>query len=126
MMAVFKVTHLGSNDEGRLRDDQLPRLQVSGGDQVAAEVRRTTNLGQPFWPCGGRGGGGHDHGGGRGGGAHDDHEGNCFNIRSAKFIAAVTFVNQLMSNPYFISTAWWFVLLPMQFLMFSEEVGMSI
>ena len=48
IVAVFKVTHLGSNDEGRLRDDQLPRLQVSGGDQVAAEVRRTTNLGQPF------------------------------------------------------------------------------
>ena len=48
IVAVFKVTHLGSNDEGRLRDDQLPRLQVSGGDQVAAEVRRTTNLGQTF------------------------------------------------------------------------------
>ena len=48
IVAVFKVTHLGSNDEGRLRDDQLPRLQVSGGDQVAAQVRRTTNLGQPF------------------------------------------------------------------------------
>ena len=47
---------------------------------------------------------------GRGGGVHDDHEdgglGNRVNTRLAKISAAVTIVNnQLMSNPYFISTA---------------------
>ena len=44
IIIMIIISHLGSDDQRCLGDDELSGLQVSGGHQVAAEVWWTANL----------------------------------------------------------------------------------